>query len=141
VRIRPFAAANGRPVAAQAPGPTAASVEQAAKQLLFSMSQAETDGNGAGSRETSGIREPVSLYGVTEVAPKVTPDDETRLGGPPAGFGGKHMTGRYETYVGWRPKRWPSRLSSSVVHGLCRSTTGAALTRGGLPRFSSERIE
>jgi transcriptional regulator with XRE-family HTH domain len=116
-------------------------VEQAAEQLLFSMSKLSRMETGHGVATPRDIRDLCGLYGVTDVAER---DRMMKL----ASEGRKRAWWQaydlgYETYVGLEAEAVAiSAFQSSVVHGLLQTPDYArALHEGALPRFSSERIE
>jgi transcriptional regulator with XRE-family HTH domain len=116
-------------------------VEQAAEQLLFSMSKLSRMETGQGVSTARDIRDLCVLYGVNEGAErdllmKLAADGRQRAWWQSYDLG-------YETYVGLEAEALAiSAFQSSVIHGLLQTAEYArALHEGALPRFGPERIE
>jgi len=115
-------------------------VEQAAEQLLFSMSKLSRMETGQGISTARDIRDLCVLYGVNEGAErdllmKLAADGRQRAWWQSYDLG-------YETYVGLEAEALAiSAFQSSVIHGLLQTAEYArALHEGALPRFGPERI-
>jgi transcriptional regulator with XRE-family HTH domain len=115
-------------------------VEQAAEQLLFSMSKLSRMETGQGISTARDIRDLCVLYGVNEGAErdllmKLAADGRQRAWWQSYDLG-------YETYVGLEAEALAiSAFQSSVIHGLLQTADYArALHEGALPRFGPERI-
>ena len=115
-------------------------VEQAAEQLLFSMSKLSRMETGQGVSTARDIRDLCVLYGVNEgterdLLMKLAADGRQRAWWQSYDLG-------YETYVGLEAEALAiSAFQSSVIHGLLQTAEYArALHEGALPRFGPERI-
>jgi transcriptional regulator with XRE-family HTH domain len=116
-------------------------VEQAADQLMISMSKLSRMETGQSAATARDVRDLCILYGVTDDAER---DRMMKLAaeGRQRAWWQSYDLG-YETYVGLEAEALAiSAFQSSVVHGLLQTADYArALHEGAMPRFGSERIE
>ena len=116
-------------------------VEQAADQLMISMSKLSRMETGQGAATARDVRDLCVLYGVTDDAER---DRMMKLAaeGRQRAWWQSYDLG-YETYVGLEAEALAiSAFQSSVVHGLLQTADYArALHEGAMPRFDPERIE
>ncbi len=116
-------------------------VEQAAEQLLFSMSKLSRMETGHGVPTLRDIRDLCHLYGVTDEAER---DRLVNLAveGKRQAWWQSYDLG-YATYVGLEAEAIAiSAFQSSVVHGLLQTADYArALHESAMPRFGPDRIE
>src|SRR5947209_17235354 len=116
-------------------------VEQAAEQLLFSMSKLSRMETGQGISTARDIRDLCVLYGVDEGAErdllmKLAADGRQRAWWQSYDLG-------YETYVGLEAEALAiSAFQSSVVHGLLQTADYArAGHEGTMPRLAPDQID
>jgi transcriptional regulator with XRE-family HTH domain len=116
-------------------------VEQAAEQLMFSMSKLSRMETGHGVATPRDIRDLCSLYGVTDVAER---DRMVKLAseGRQRAWWQAYDLG-YETYVGLEAEAVAiSAFQSSVVHGLLQTPDYArAGHEGTMPRLAPDQID
>jgi len=116
-------------------------VEQAAAQLMFSMSKLSRMETGHGVAGPRDIRDLCDLYGVTEAAERERMMQLAREGKQAGWWQGYDLP--YSTYVGLEAEAIAiSDFQSSVVPGLLQTADYArAGHEGAMPRLSSEEIE